>query len=324
MNDPLSDMLRSVRLAGGVFLEARLTAPWCIASRITPDDCRPFMAAPAQVIAFHFVIDGRMLLGIDDDPMIEVAAGEVAMLPRNDAHVLGSAPGLDPLGADALIRPGPDGGLAQIEHGGGGAASHVVCGFLASEDGYNALIATLPRVLKLDFGAAASRDWIEASIRFAARELAAGRFASSAVISRLSELLFVEAVRKYADDAGARATGWLNGVGDPYVGRALALIHRRLDAPWTAETLATEAGLSRSAFVERFTSRVGMPPIRYLTYWRLQTSRHLLRETRKSVAQIAYAVGYESEAAFSRAFKREFDVAPANWRKAGEPGSETR
>lgn len=313
-NDALSEVLRSVRLSGGVFLEARFTEPWCIASQITPEDCRPFMATPAQVIAFHFVIAGRMRLDVDGSAPIELVAGEVAMLPRNDRHKIGSEDGVQPVSADELIRPGPDGGLPQIAYGGDGAASHIVCGFLASEDGFNALIASLPAVLKLDFGETASRDWIEASLRLAARQLAEGQLASSNLISRLSELLFVEAVRKYATDNSERATGWLSGINDPYVGRALTLIHRGLNAQWTAEKLAAEVSLSRSAFVERFTSRVGMPPIRYLTYWRLQTAKHLLRETQKNVARIAYEVGYDSEAAFSRAFKREFGLPPTSSR----------
>jgi AraC-like DNA-binding protein len=316
--DSLSEVLRSVRLAGGVFLDARFTAPWCITSKITPEDCQPFMATPAQVIAFHFVVGGRMLLEIEGDPPVEFGAGEVAMLPRNDGHTLGSAARLKPVNADTLILPDSAGALAQIAHGGGGAETHVVCGFLASEDGYNALIASLPRVLKLDFRETASRDWVEASVRFAARELSEGQLASSAVMSRLSELLFIEAVRRYAVDLAESETSWLRGVRDPHVGPALALMHRRLDVPWTAEKLATEAGLSRSAFVERFTSRVGMPPIRYLTYWRLQTAKHLLHQTEKNIAQLAYSVGYESEAAFSRAFKREIGMSPAQWRDSNE------
>jgi AraC-like DNA-binding protein len=311
--DPLSEVLRSVRLMGGVFLEARFTAPWCVTSKIAPEDCRPFMETPAQVIAYHFVIEGRMLIEVDGHP-IEVDAGEVAMLPRNDAHILASASGLEPVDAGALIRPGPEGGLSQISHGGGGAAVHLVCGFLASEDSYNPLIASLPRILKLDFRQCASREWVEASVRFAARALAEGRFAASNMMSRLSELLFVEAVRSYASDLDDREVGWLRGLNDPYVGRALALIHGKISAPWTAEALAKEVALSRSAFVERFASEVGMPPIRYLTFWRLQTAKLLLREVPKPVAQHAYSVGYESEAAFSRAFKREFGVSPAQWR----------
>jgi AraC-like DNA-binding protein len=316
MTDTLSEVLRSVRLVGGVFLEADFTAPWCVTSRISPEDCKAFMDQPQQVIAYHYVIEGRLLVEIGDECSVEVKAGEVALLPRNDAHTLGSGAKLMPISADDLIRPGPAGGLAQISHGGGGTATRMVCGFLASEEGFNPLIASLPRVLKTGFGESASREWLEASVRYAAQQLAAGQLATSNAMSRLSELLLVEAVRNYAGELDEQAGGWLKGVRDPYVGRALAQIHGDLGRHWTAEELARHAGLSRSAFVERFTARIGMPPIRYLTYWRLQSASHQLRESSRNIAQTAYSVGYESEAAFSRAFKRQFGLSPAQWRLA--------
>jgi AraC-like DNA-binding protein len=175
-------------------------------------------------------------------------------------------------------------------------------------------MATLPRILKFDVSQGASRDWVEASVRFAAGELAQGRLASSGVMSRLSELLFVEAVRAYSSSRAGQENGWLRGLADPHVGRALALIHHKAQAPWSAESLAKEVGLSRSAFVDRFSALVGMPPIRYLTVWRLQTAKLNLREMRGTIAQLAHSVGYESEEAFSRAFKREFGLPPARWR----------
>jgi AraC-like DNA-binding protein len=315
MMDPLSDVLRSVRLTGGVFLEAHFTAPWCVTAQISPEDCRPFLASVSQVIAYHFIVEGSLLVSVAGEPSIHVHAGEVVLLPRNDFHALASGPGLAPVRAGTLIQPAADGGLARIAHGGGGEPARVICGFLGTEDAYNPLIAALPSALKLDVREAASRGWIEASVRFAAGELAAGKLASSDVMSRLSELLLVEAVRQYASTLADNETGWLNGLRDPYVGRALALIHGDIGAPWSAETLAREVALSRSAFMERFRTFVGVPPIRYLTIWRLRTARLQLRESRKSIGQLAHAVGYESEAAFSRAFKREFGLSPARWRE---------
>jgi AraC-like DNA-binding protein len=314
VSDPLSEILRTVRLTGGVFLDARFTAPWCVTSQITPDDCRPFLAQPAQVIAYHYVIDGRMLVQLDCEPPLEIGAGEIILLPRNDPHTLGSGPGLEAISADGLIQPGAEGALARVTYGGGGRPTHIVCGFLGSEEAQNPLIATLPRMLKLDVKEGTSREWVEASLRLAARELAEGKLASSGLMSRLSELLFVEAVRRYAASLPDSEAGWLKGLRDPYVGRALALIHSELNAPWTAEALAKEVALSRSAFVDRFASLVGMPPIRYLTQWRLLTARLRLREGGQSIRQVAHAVGYDSEEAFSRAFKRSFGMAPAQWR----------
>ncbi len=313
--DPLSQVLGSVRLTGGVFLEARFTAPWCTLSQLTVEDIQPFIEGPGQIVAYHFVISGRLLCAVDDQPPMEVAAGEVVLMPRNDRHILASAPGLPAVKAAELVRPGEVGGLARIDHGGGGEPTHLVCGFLATEQMHNPLIDTLPALLKLDIRQGASRDWVEASVRFAARELSAGKFASSPIMSRLSELLFVEAVRDYAQTLDGARAGWLAGLTDPQVGRALALLHGDVITDWTTERLAHEVSMSRSAFNERFTALIGMPPIRYLTQWRLQLAKEKLRDGRQVIAQIAHAVGYDSEVAFNRAFKREFGEPPARWRE---------
>ncbi len=313
--DPLSEVLRAVRLTGGVFLDVRMTAPWCVISEVTADDCRPYLRTPAQIVSYHVVTAGTCLIAVADEPWLPVQAGEVVLLPRNDAHRLASEPGIPAVKGDSLVQPSRDGGLARVVHGGGGALTTMVCGFLGSEDAYNPLLASLPRALKLDLRHAASRAWIEASVGFAAEELAAGRVASSTVMSRLSEVLLVEAVRHYAATLDGDAAGWLSGVRDPQVGRALALMHGDLAADWSADALARAAGMSRSAFVERFTGLVGMPPIRYLAHWRLQTARLQLRETTRPIARIAHDVGYESEEAFGRAFKRQFGTSPGRWRE---------
>jgi AraC-like DNA-binding protein len=313
-DDPLSDVLHAVRLTGGVFVSAHFTAPWCVSVSVTPEDCAPFLGRPIHVIGYHVVVEGRLLLGLEEEPSFEVRAGEIVLFPHNDPHTLASAQGIRPVSARKLIRPCPEADLPRIRHGGGGAATRIVCGFLASEETYNPLFATLPKVLKIDFRDAASRGWIEASVQFAASEMAQGRLASSSVITRLSELLLIEAVRQYSSTLPEEEVGWLNGLKDPQIGRAVALIHHKLDQPWSAQALAKEVALSRSAFVERFTSLVGTPPIRYLTGWRLRTARQTLRETSKTISQVAHAVGYESEEAFSRAFKREFGLPPARWR----------
>jgi len=313
MIDPLSEVLRSVHLTGGIFLDARFTAPWCVHTKIAAEDCGVFLAKPPLLIAYHFVIEGRLLLSIEGESAVEVRAGEIVLLPRNDVHTLASASGLVPTSARHLIQPSADGGLARISHGGGGETVHLVCGFLGSEEAYNPLIANLPRVLKLDVREGVSRDWVEASVRYAASELTAGRFASSSLLSRLSELLFVEAMRQYSVTFTGQDAGWLKGVADPQIGRALAAIHQNISSPWSADSLAKEVSMSRSAFVDRFTTLTGMPPIRYLTIWRLQTARRSLRETRKTIAQIAEEVGYGSGEAFSRAFRREFGLSPARW-----------
>jgi AraC-like DNA-binding protein len=319
MIDPLSEVLRSVRLTGGIFLDARFTAPWSVHTQILAEDCGSFAVKPSLLIAYHFVIAGRFLLSTAGEPTIEVRAGEIVLLPRNDIHTLSSASGLKPTSARHLIQPSADGGLARISYGGNGDATHIVCGFLGSEESYNPLIATLPKVLKLDVREGVSRDWVEASVRYAASELTAGRFASSSLTSRLSELLFVEAMRQYSVTFTDQDAGWLKGVADPQIGRALAAMHHAIGSPWSADSLARTVSMSRSAFVDRFTTLVGMPPIRYLTIWRLQAAKLRLRETRKTIEQLAPEVGYGSGEAFSRAFKREFGLSPARWRERQAP-----
>jgi hypothetical protein len=195
MMDPLSEVLRSVRLKGAIFLSAHFTAPWCVSVSITGDDCARFVGKSAQVIGYHFVIEGNLLVALEGAEMVEVCAGEIVLFPQNDNHLLANAPGIPAIKARDLMQPGGEGGLLRIEHGGGGATTRIVCGFLAGEDDYNPLMATLPKALKIDVREGASRAWIEASVRFAANELAEGRMASSSVMSRLAESLLTEAVR---------------------------------------------------------------------------------------------------------------------------------
>lgn len=314
MKDPLSEVLRSVRLKGGVFLDARFTAPWCVHSKVVADDCKPILHNPAQMISYHYVTEGQMLIAVAGDDPICVEAGEIVLLPRNDPHIVASDRNLPALNARDLIQPAPDGGLARVTHGGGGAPSRLICGFLGSDEGYNPLIATLPAIIKIDVRAAAARGLIEASLEYAAKEVAAGCVGSPAELAQLSELLFVEAVRHYASTLPEDAGGWLKGLKDPQMGQALALIHADITTHWTVANLAKAVAMSRSAFMTRFTSLIGLPPIKYLTTHRLNAAKTLLAETSKTVAQVAFSVGYESEDAFSRAFKREFGASPAHWR----------
>ena len=313
--DAFSDVLRVIRLSGGVFLEAEFTAPWCIGGKISTDDCKPFLAVPRHVIASHFVAAGNMQLRVEGGETIDVRAGELVLLPHNDTHVFGSDLNVALVRAREVIQPPQGGGISRINYGGGGAATQLLCGYLASDAPFSPLLSALPSVLKLDVRATASGAWIESSFRFAASEIAAGRLGSTTVIAKLSELLFVEAVSQFVASLPAERRGWLAGLRDPQIGRALAVLHAHPTEPWTAETLALEVGMSRSVFAERFTSLVGQPPMQYLTLWRMHVAAQRLREGRGSVAQIGFAIGYESEAAFSRAFKRQFGTSPGTWRK---------
>jgi AraC-like DNA-binding protein len=313
--DSILDVLHTTRLTGGIFLDAEFTAPWCVAAQIGPEDCTPFTPQPVNIVAYHYVSAGRMLLLIDGQPPVPVDAGEIVVLPRNDPHRIGSNLGLPPVSGDTLIQPAADGGIARIRYGGRGERVHVWCGFLGNNTPNDPLLRILPPVLKVPVTDGASGGWIESSLAFAARELAADRVRSPELLARLAELLFMEAVRRYVASLPDGQRGWHAGVRDPVVARALALLHGCMQQRWTAEILAREVGLSRSALAERFTRIMGEPPIRYLARQRLQLAAQRLRTSAESIPRVAFSVGYESEAAFNRAFKREFGVPPAAWRK---------
>ncbi len=313
--DALSDVLRVIRLSGGVFLEAHLTAPWCMKGRISPDDCKAFQVAPRLVIATHFVASGQMQLQVGDDEPVVVHAGELLLLPHNDAHAFGSDVTVPPISQPEAVKAKASGEFSRIELGGGGEETQLLCGYLGSNHAFGPLLASLPPVLKLNVRSTPLGAWVESSFRFAVSQIAAGRIGSTTVLARLSELLFVEAVSQYIASLPQDRKGWLAGLRDPQIGRALALMHARPAKDWSAEALGSEVGMSRSGFAERFTSLVGQPPMQYLTYWRMQLATQQLLESRDSIAKIGNAVGYESEAAFSKAFKRELGMAPAAWRR---------
>lgn len=315
--DALSELLKVVRLSGGVFLEASFTAPWCVRAQLGPKDCRQALSESASVTAIHYVLDGRMLLQLGGAAPIEVGAGAVVLLPRNDVHLLASEAGLAAVDANALVQMQREGALARIDHGGGGALTRIVCGFVGTEMRRHPLFDALPQFLVLELNGRPEGEWVASSFRFAAQEVAAARAGSETVLARLAELLFVEAVRGYLATLRPGQQGWLAGLRDPAVGRALALMHARIAHPWTSEDLAAEVLLSRSAFAERFTNLVGVLPMSYLAAWRMQVAAQGLRESRRSIAQVADAVGYESEAAFARAFKREMGVSPGEYRRRG-------
>lgn len=316
--DALSDVLRVVRLNGGVFLDARFSAPWSLAGRVEGVDFEPFLDSgvpPAQVIGFHYVVRGRMLARVENGPPIELKAGEIVLLPRNDVHILASDLKVQPQRASDVVLPPAGAGIPQVTYGGGGEETHLVCGYLGTDAFQSPLIASLPPLISLNVAESPGASWIANSFAFAAQGLAEGSVGSATVLARLSELMFVEAVRRYISTLPAEATGWLAGLRDAAVGKALALMHTQIARSWTAEELAQAVNLSRSAFADRFTALMGVPPMTYLTNWRMQVAAQKLRDGRQSVGQIAFDIGYESEAAFTRAFKRELGAPPATWRK---------
>ena len=314
--DALSDVLRVAHLTGGVFLHAEFFEPWCITAQLESQYCAPFIGTSSHLILYHYVAEGRLKVQVGGEDAFELSAGEIVVFPRNDIHKMGSKLDFPPAIASDLIVPSPNGGLYAIRHGGDGALTRLVCGFLGcdSVEG-NLLISTLPRALRLNVEEGSAADWIRSTFQYAADEVATGRPGSETVLAKLSELLFVETVRRYAESLPEDETGWLAGLRDRYVARALALFHCDIARPWTVDGLGREVGLSRSALGERFTRLIGIAPMHYLANWRMQVAAQELRNSSASLAQIASRVGYESEAAFSRAFKKAFLTAPATWRR---------
>jgi AraC-like DNA-binding protein len=314
--DALSDVLRVIRLKGGVFLHAEFTAPWCIRAHPSARECSPLLDDAEQMVLYHFVVSGRLVAQLPGHAPIEFEAGQVVILPHNDLHLMGSRLDVPPVLTQDLIRTSQDGGLNVIDYGGGGEPTRIVCGFLGCDklEG-NPLTDALPPLLKFDTRQGPTATWIKSTVEFAAAEVAARRSGSGAVLAKMSELLFVEAVRSHVESLTDEHIGWLAGLKDPFVSRALSLLHSRVAEPWTVDDLGREVGLSRSALADRFTKLIGEPPMRYLVRWRLQVAAQQLRNSDAPLARIAEQIGYVSESAFNRAFRQSFGVPPATWRK---------
>ena len=314
--DALSDVLRIMRLKGGVFLHGEFHDPWCISVKVEPRSCSPYLGETAHVIPYHYVLEGCMRVRMEDGLELELEAGESVMFPRNDVHLLGTDLSRAPVTSrDYVARP-MEGGLLSMTLGEVGDRTRIVCGFLGTEDiRGNPVVSALPMALRVDMRGGSAGDWVRTSFHHAAEQIATGRVGSEVLMSRLSELLFIEAIQRYVETLPDQQTGWLAGLKDAYVSRALALMHARIDKPWTVEALGKEVGLSRSALADRFGEVLGLPPMQYLANWRIHVAAHELASSNKSIAQIAQEVGYESEASFTRAFKRMMDAPPATWRR---------
>jgi AraC-like DNA-binding protein len=317
--DALSDLLRVVRFSGGMFLESKFREPWCVRSHIVPADCGPAVKADCGLLGFHYVLDGHMQVRVGSEPPRAAGPGDIILISRNDPHLLGSDVTMPPVDARPLIRKAEADVVARLDFGTGRQVKNrFVCGYLATAMRDHPLITALPPLLVADLSGQPSAEWAATSFRYAAREHAARRPGSQEILARLAEMLFVEAVRGYMDTLPGDSAGWLTALRDPSLSRALSALHLRPERAWTAEDLAREACLSRSAFAEKFTSAVGLPPMSYLTRWRMLLAGQRLRESSDTLAQVAATVGYESEFSFSRAFARETGITPGAWRKGGE------
>ena len=328
--DTLSDVLRAVRLRGAVFYYIDGSSPWVAEAPPAREIIPAIMPGVEHMIEYHGVIEGSCWGAIVDEPPIHLAERDVILFPQGDPHVMSSAPGLRPPPSAnkkevyyaprppqlpyALSLRGAELSTARLD-GGGRDRTTIVCGFLGLDARpFNPLLAALPRVLHVPGATLGSDSWVASFLRMAVAESNKRRPGGEAVLERMSEMLFVEVVRRYVETLPEGQTGWLAGMRDPAVGRALALLHERPDAPWTLERLSSDAAMSRSTLHDRFVHFIGQPPMQYLAQWRMQVAAKLLRDTKAKIIEVALGVGYESEAAFSRAFKRATGVAPSAWR----------
>ena len=316
--DALSDVLKSLRLEGAVYLNAEFTAPWCVKAEYGLASVRERLAGAEQVVFFHYFVEGTCKVPLPDGGVLDVAAGDLVLFPHQSKQVMGSDVHLRPVeAADMDPGAGADQPVIRLRHGGGGAATRVICGYIAcSRSVCRPLFDALPQVLRVRMADGPAATLLRELLRTGVRESAAASPGADSMLAKVSELMFVEALRRHVQELPPGGQGWLAGVRDVYVGRALALLHGATSKPWTVDKLAREVALSRSALAERFTAMVGESPMKYLARWRLALAAQALRSGRESVGRVSERAGYESEAAFSRAFKREFGMPPASWRRA--------
>jgi len=327
--DILSDLLRAVRLRGALFFYVEGTHPWVAEAPSQHEVIPAILPGVDHMMEFHGVARGSCWAAIAGEPPVHLDEGDLIIFPQGDAHVLSSAPGMRAANPDPglFFSPRPPQlpfALGMTEHGettallegGSGERTTVVCGFLGCDARpFNPLLAALPRVLRMN-GIAHDTSWLGTFLESVVSESNHRRPGGEAVLERMSEMLFVEVLRRYVDSMPVGQTGWLAGMRDPSVGRVLALMHDRPTHAWTIEQLGEETGLSRSALHERFVHFIGQPPMQYLAAWRMQLAAALLRDTDAKVIEVALDVGYENETAFARAFRRTVGESPAAWRKA--------
>lgn len=313
--DVLSTVLKTVKLEGAMFYNAEFSAPWSFRS---PPSClvAPYLSPePRHVIIYHLLTQGQAYANVEDGPRMPLYAGDIVVFPHGDPHFMGNGLDSKPKDFARILKEIMAQGLKVATMGGGGEITRFICGYLVCDPQLSkAFLGGLPSVFKVNIGNDSSGQWLESCIRFSVDQAAASGTGSEIVVAKLSEALFVETLRRYVDLLPPEQTGWLAGARDPEVGSALALVHGQPSDPWTIADLAKRVGVSRSVLAQRFRHFLGIPPMAYLTRWRLQLGAQLLTSTSQSVAQIASQVGYESEPAFNRAFKREYGSPPARFR----------
>jgi len=313
--DVLSDVLRAVRLTGAVFMNSRLTAPFAITTPKRYDPSMP-MARLRHVSMFHLIVSGELTIETASGQQERLTAGDLVLLPFSAEHKMWNGePTPEFVSAANLCRPGPLDGLWTIDHGGGGAPTRMVCGYIeSSEFLFAPVFRTLPELL-IEHTA---DETVGALIAFTVSEILSlldrATPGAHVMLGRMMEVLFLEMLRRHGERLTADGSGWLGALSDSIVGRALQLLHADPGRKWNVADLARESGTSRTVLAERFNALLGRPPIEYATCWRIQLAADRLRNGRDAIAAIAAEVGYESEAAFARAFKRVTGFSPGRWR----------
>jgi AraC-like DNA-binding protein len=320
--DALSETLRVVRLVGAIFIQGRFTAPWCYQSP-RADSAAPLLEPGAErVVIFHLFTEGECYVEMGAAPPVRLAAGDAVLFPQGHAHRMCSEHGLRPAkGArlqDVLARR-----PRTLVYGGGGRTTRLVCGYLACDEPLaRMLLSGLPSIVKVNVRGSNAGMWLEASVKYALSEARSPRPGGAGVLAKLAEVLFIEVLRLYMTEDQPDRSGWLAAVGDRIVGSALTQLHSRPAHAWTVDSLARAAGTSRSVLAERFQNLVGSAPMEHLTQWRMLLAANLLRNSNAPLARIAEDVGYRSDTAFIRAFRREYAVPPATWRRRQPSGAE--
>jgi len=315
--DALSETLSVVQLVGAIFLQGRFRAPWCYQSPQASAAAPLLEPGAERVVIFHLIVEGECICELQGLPPTTLVAGDVVVFPQGHAHRMASAAGLAPASGARLSEV-----LARrprtIAFGGDGPVTKLVCGYMACDARLaSMLLSGLPPLVRVGLRGSPAGQWLETSLRYALTEARSPRPGGQGLLAKLSELLFIEVLRQYANaPVDDERRGWLAGLGDHVVGHSLRKLHERPAHGWSLDELAREVGVSRSVLAERFHRLVGTPPMQYLTQWRMLLAASLLRRGNASLSRIADEVGYQTDTAFSRAFRREYGMPPAAWRRA--------
>jgi AraC family transcriptional regulator, alkane utilization regulator len=315
--DVLSDVLRVMRIAGVAVFRAEFSAPFCVSAPPAHEGMARMLAPGAKrFIGFHIIDEGECWTEHEGSTPLRLTAGDVIVLPYGDAHAVADALGRDPVPLEALLPPPPWPRLPTVRHGGAGPVTRILCGFLHADDvPYHPLLSGLPPVLRVRAQHSQAAPRLETIIGYTLEESRHDRPGGDCMLSRLVEMLFVEVLRRHMEGLSDERMRPLAALCDPLVRRVLELLHAKPHYPWSLNDLARRVGTSRSVLAERFKDLVGMPPMQYLTGWRLQIAARCLCQPKASTSEIATQAGYESEAAFNRAFKRYVGEPPATWRR---------